>query len=204
MRPLQSRLSQWRQLSRVSHRKTGQKRQCVGCKKVLPKHELLRFVQEKQGKIVHDRQQRLMGRGFYLCPSHVCFYRAAKNKKMRAYPRDEKKLMSLISETETSILVSIEKKLQLLGRSGHAKSLSQPEKEVTHGDIVLIPEDLPDEKQYIFRQLTIERGAHLFRLPESLIRPTTVCIAKGACSLCEPLLKELQMYERLSPKGQAL
>jgi predicted RNA-binding protein YlxR (DUF448 family) len=55
-------------------------RQCIGCKRVFPKKELLRFVKGQSGSIVIDRKKILPGRGVYLCPDENCFSRARKGK----------------------------------------------------------------------------------------------------------------------------
>ncbi|MFV0529497.1 MAG: RNase P modulator RnpM [Lachnospiraceae bacterium] len=55
-------------------------RQCVGCRQMKPKKELLRVVRTPQQEIVLDSTGKINGRGAYLCPSVECFEKARKSK----------------------------------------------------------------------------------------------------------------------------
>ena len=53
-------------------------RQCVGCREMRPKAELVRVVKSKEGSISIDTGTRLPGRGAYICHSVQCLTKAKK------------------------------------------------------------------------------------------------------------------------------
>jgi len=57
-------------------------RQCVGCREMKPKRELIRVVKSPQGEISLDFRGKLPGRGAYLCPQKDCLNRAKKAKAL--------------------------------------------------------------------------------------------------------------------------
>ena len=57
-------------------------RQCVGCREMRPKKELIRVVKSPEGAISLDFRGKLPGRGAYLCPDSVCLARARKSKDL--------------------------------------------------------------------------------------------------------------------------
>ena len=57
-------------------------RQCVGCREMRPKKELIRVVKSPEGAISLDFRGTLPGRGAYLCPDSVCLARARKSKAL--------------------------------------------------------------------------------------------------------------------------
>ena len=59
-------------------------RQCVGCREMRPKRELIRVVKSPEGEISLDFRGKKPGRGAYLCPEKKCLARA---KKARALER---------------------------------------------------------------------------------------------------------------------
>ncbi len=59
-------------------------RQCVGCREMKPKQELIRVVKSPEGTVSLDFRGKLPGRGAYVCPSAACL---AKAKKSRALER---------------------------------------------------------------------------------------------------------------------
>ena len=50
-------------------------RQCVGCREMKPKKELVRVVRSPQGEISIDTKGKAPGRGAYVCPSQQCLQR---------------------------------------------------------------------------------------------------------------------------------
>lgn len=61
-------------------------RQCVGCREMKNKRELIRVVKSPQDEISLDFRGKLPGRGAYLCPNPDCLKRARKSKALeRAY-----------------------------------------------------------------------------------------------------------------------
>ncbi|MDR3207678.1 MAG: YlxR family protein [Oscillospiraceae bacterium] len=59
-------------------------RQCVGCRIMKPKRELVRVVHAPTGEVSLDFRGKLPGRGAYVCRDPACLARA---KKIRALER---------------------------------------------------------------------------------------------------------------------
>ena len=59
-------------------------RQCVGCREMKAKKELIRVVRSPEGEINLDFKGKLPGRGAYVCPAAACL---AKARKARALER---------------------------------------------------------------------------------------------------------------------
>ena len=57
-------------------------RQCVGCREMKPKKELIRVVRSPEGGISLDFRGKAPGRGAYLCPDAACLKRAIKAKAL--------------------------------------------------------------------------------------------------------------------------
>lgn len=57
-------------------------RQCVGCRDMKPKKELIRVVKSPQGEISLDFRGKAPGRGAYLCPDGACLKKAIKSKAL--------------------------------------------------------------------------------------------------------------------------
>ena len=60
-------------------------RQCVGCREMKPKRELIRVVRSPEGEIGLDFRGKNPGRGAYLCPDPACL---AKARKKKAFERE--------------------------------------------------------------------------------------------------------------------
>ena len=57
-------------------------RQCLGCREMKPKRELIRAVRSPQGEVSLDFVGKKSGRGAYLCPDEQCLKRAIKSKAL--------------------------------------------------------------------------------------------------------------------------
>jgi len=55
-------------------------RQCLGCREMKPKGELIRVVRSPEGEISLDFRGKKPGRGAYLCPNPDCLARARKGR----------------------------------------------------------------------------------------------------------------------------
>ena len=55
-------------------------RQCLGCREMKPKRELIRVVRSPEGTISIDLKGKASGRGAYICPNAECLKRAIKAK----------------------------------------------------------------------------------------------------------------------------
>jgi len=58
------------------------KRQCLGCREMKPKKELIRTVKSPDGEISLDFVGKKSGRGAYVCPNQECLNRAIKTKAL--------------------------------------------------------------------------------------------------------------------------
>ena len=57
-------------------------RQCVGCREMKPKKELIRVVKSPEGQVSLDFRCKLPGRGAYVCPDPACLAKARKSKAL--------------------------------------------------------------------------------------------------------------------------
>lgn len=57
-------------------------RQCVGCREMKPKRELIRVVKSPEGQVSLDFKGKAPGRGAYVCPDVQCLKKAMKAKAL--------------------------------------------------------------------------------------------------------------------------
>ena len=57
-------------------------RQCLGCREMKPKRELIRAVRSPQGEISLDFKGKAPGRGAYVCPNRDCLKKAIRSKAL--------------------------------------------------------------------------------------------------------------------------
>lgn len=57
-------------------------RQCLGCREMKPKRELIRVVRSPEGEISLDFKGKASGRGAYICPSPECLKKAIKARAL--------------------------------------------------------------------------------------------------------------------------
>ncbi|HIY20953.1 MAG TPA: YlxR family protein [Candidatus Flavonifractor merdigallinarum] len=57
-------------------------RQCLGCREMKPKKELIRVVRSPEGEISLDFKGKKPGRGAYVCPQTECLKRARKARAL--------------------------------------------------------------------------------------------------------------------------
>ena len=57
-------------------------RQCLGCREMKPKKELIRVVRSPEGEISLDFKGKANGRGAYLCPNAECLKKAIKARAL--------------------------------------------------------------------------------------------------------------------------
>lgn len=57
-------------------------RQCLGCREMKAKRELIRVVRSPEGAIALDFKGRMPGRGAYVCPNAECLKRARKARAL--------------------------------------------------------------------------------------------------------------------------
>ena len=57
-------------------------RQCLGCREMKPKRELIRVVRSPEGEISLDFKGKAPGRGAYICPAPACLKQAIQAKAL--------------------------------------------------------------------------------------------------------------------------
>lgn len=57
-------------------------RQCLGCREMKPKRELIRVVRSPEGEISLDFKGKAPGRGAYVCPDAQCLKKAIKARAL--------------------------------------------------------------------------------------------------------------------------
>ena len=57
-------------------------RQCLGCREMKPKRELIRVVRSPEGEISLDFRGKAPGRGAYVCPDPQCLKKAIKARAL--------------------------------------------------------------------------------------------------------------------------
>lgn len=57
-------------------------RQCLGCREMKPKRELIRVVRSPEGDVSLDFNGRKPGRGAYVCPNMECLKKARKARAL--------------------------------------------------------------------------------------------------------------------------
>lgn len=57
-------------------------RQCLGCREMKPKRELIRVVRSPEGNISLDFKGKASGRGAYICPDPNCLKKAVKARAL--------------------------------------------------------------------------------------------------------------------------
>lgn len=57
-------------------------RQCLGCREMKNKKDLIRVVRSPEGEISLDFKGKKPGRGAYVCPDSACLAKARKSKAL--------------------------------------------------------------------------------------------------------------------------
>ena len=78
-------------------------RQCVGCREMKPKNQMIRIVRSPEGEISLDFRGKAPGRGVYVCPNADCF---AKMRKSRGAER------SLETQIPDAVYEALEERLK--------------------------------------------------------------------------------------------
>lgn len=67
----------------MENNKREKLRQCIGCRRVRPKQEMLRVIRTPEGAVEIDRTGRKNGRGAYLCVDEpACLKAALKHRSL--------------------------------------------------------------------------------------------------------------------------
>ena len=179
-------------------------RQCVGCRKVRPKTELLRFVSRPSAEAVFDREGRLEGRGFYLCPGEQCFVKAYKNKRVRSsYFRKREQVNELIYEVREELSNMIKKDLIRYKKTAYLKDGLCEEKTIREDDLILYRSDNPPEEKVGMHTAARAGRAKVYRLPKGCECSSPCLIVSSERPIAPRLAMNLQKYDLLSSKGLA-
>jgi len=57
-------------------------RQCLGCRDMYPKRELIRVVRSPEGEISIDLKGKKSGRGAYICRKEECLAKAVRSRSL--------------------------------------------------------------------------------------------------------------------------
>lgn len=58
-------------------------RQCVACRQVRPKREMVRVVRTPAGEVRVDVTGKVSGRGAYVCPDNACAETAVREQRLQ-------------------------------------------------------------------------------------------------------------------------
>ena len=78
-------------------------RQCLGCREMKPKSELLRVVRSPEGAVTFDGRGKASGRGAYVCRDASCLKKAIRSKALErslGVPVPPELLEQLLAEQE--------------------------------------------------------------------------------------------------------
>lgn len=180
-------------------------RQCISCRKVRPKEDLLRFVKAPPAKAVFDGLQILQGRGIYVCPDTVCLNDAYRSKKARtALFRKQESVDEIIREVRETLLKEIEKDIIVCKKMGYLDDTRMGDGTIRQEDLVLLYGDDPSAEKVKMRTAARAGGGRCFSLPEGCGGCEQVHIVRHACPKAFRLAINLQKYEMLSSKGQTI
>lgn len=77
-------------------------RQCVGCRELRPKKELIRVVRAPDGTVALDPIGKMPGRGAYVCRSAECLRKAIRQKSLER-PLETKLSEAVIARLEETL-----------------------------------------------------------------------------------------------------
>lgn len=184
--------------------RNGPHRQCIGCRGVFPKGELLRFIHDGSGSAMFDEMQRLEGRGKYLCPQQDCMARAWKNRKGKTLLKDENTAQKLVPAVCDSLMVSVERLLESSKNERLMSRSCDDEKSLEAGDVVLIRDDITWQGRSVLTEIADTRGAKVFAVPPKVLNWAERRVIKKHSPKISPIVRNLRLYERLSFKGREL
>ncbi len=111
-------------------------RQCLGCKGVFPRHELLRLVKQPDGAIRFDASGRAHGRGGYVCPEITCLRKASKSRHPR-FNLSLTEIRTLVEEMRKHYAGGIARSVKRAARMGYLSESAAAERSdlgcIAHG-----------------------------------------------------------------------
>ncbi len=64
-------------------------RQCIGCREMKPKNEMVRIIRTPDNDICLDKTGRMNGRGAYICLNLDCYNKAVRSKAIERALKQE-------------------------------------------------------------------------------------------------------------------
>lgn len=95
-------------------------RQCLGCKGVFPRHELLRLVKQPDGAVCFDASRQAPGRGGYVCPDVACLRKASKARHPR-FNLSLTEIGTIVKEMRKHYAGGIARTVERAARMGYLK-----------------------------------------------------------------------------------
>jgi len=187
----------------VRHRRDPH-RQCVGCRKVLAKKELLRLVLQPAGKVSFDPRQTSLGRGFYLCPEKRCFTLAYKNSRWRKLFFSEEGPMDLFLTICETVRRSIEHSVALGRKMDCVKNTDREFDILEPEDIVMVNSGISNGQKIRLYSAAQEKGTAVFSMPDDCTNGAACVTVKHRFPFISHIKRELRVYERLCSKGLVL
>lgn len=179
-------------------------RQCIGCRKVQPKKELLRLVLQPAGKIVFDQKQKMEGRGVYLCPEQRCFTLAYKNSRWRKHFLNKEGLLDVFHGICETMNNSIEYYFALGKKMNCLKNSNQEDNTLLPEDIVVVNSEISKEQKIEMYTAAQEKRTVIFTIPGKCMKDAASVTVKHRFPLILHVKRDLRIYERLSSKGLVL
>lgn len=180
------------------------RRQCIGCRMVQPKEELIRLVLLPSGKTLFDVAQTYNGRGIYLCPERKCFLRAFNNKKLREYFSDHERLEDLFPIIKSVLCARIKRYLAVAAKMHCLKSTEEEIDHLSRDDVIVLNTDISQDQKKKICTAAAESGAAVIDTPGDCIQEAASLFVKDDFPMIMRLKRDLRICERLSSKGLAI
>jgi len=187
----------------VRHKKEPH-RQCIGCRKVQPKKELLRLVLLPAGKIVFDPQQTKDGRGMYLCPDQRCFSLAYKNSRWKKYLLENKDLQDFFHGIHETMSSSIEYYFALGIKMKYLEYTNDDPGTLQREDVIVINSGVSKEQKNRMYAAVQEKGTEIVTIPGNCMNDAPCVTVKNRFPMISRFTRDLRIFERLSSKGLVL
>jgi len=166
---------------------------------------MLRFIKDPSAGVVFDREGRIQGRGFYLCPNERCFSEAYRNRRIRnAYFGKQELMDELIQEVREDLVRLIKRDLVRCKKMGHLKDGRYTDRTIREGDLVVFCGDNPPEEKVSTHTAAPAGEAGYYHLPAGNSGCSSQrMIVSVECPIFSRLAMNLQKYGMLSSKGRA-
>ncbi|MEA3223631.1 MAG: YlxR family protein [Thermodesulfobacteriota bacterium] len=179
-------------------------RQCIGCKKVFPKKELLRFVRTGASKILFDKNGCLPGRGAYLCPDVSCFGRAIKGKRIQKVLDVPRWGEDLGAQTKKELMGEILDLLHLCDKMGYLRMDWGQKIIIKEGDVVILSEDISEKSLEPIIKKANALKAEVYQIPlQEYGRPCSGVLVLNSYPKKDRGLEALRFFSRLTSGGDS-